>query len=685
MRPYFWIFLAFGLLYTGGGLVPGRTLLPLDIADDLGAWKADPATRIPVSNSLLSDPIVQFVPWDAEILRLLSRREMPFVNAFAGEGGPLWANPQTAMLSPLTWPRWIFGFKGWAISSLLKLLAAALGAFWLAREMGATRREAAFSGLVYAGSGFLVVWLLFPHSQVAAFLPSLAAAALRLTRRPWRRDAGLVLLFAALCTAGGHPETLFVGVLGIAAWLLLETRAGAEHPGRALLLPALWAALGFLLLAVQIVPFLYLLADNAAAATRGETVHPFRPWSIVSQVFPGALGSPLRGELDLTAVAAAGHFNGRAGGFVGALALLAILLAWRELHPTFRRGLLVGGAALILSWRPPLLAPLLSELPVFGMLAFEYLVVPFVLFAAAAAGPALAILAARPRRLWAFLLLALGFGALAAGALPALPAARPLLTGIAERGIADLRERGHLQHPPEIYRQRLVSYLDAAGTTALRRVALPGACLALAGLALLLPGLPPRRRELLVAGAAIAELAAFGWGYNPAVARTALPPEPPAIAAIRERDPEGRFALAAQLADFPANLATLYGRRDAASYDVLTRRRRGELLRAAGYDPALQSLRADPSAAEVAALGGLGVRFVLSRGEVPGAERLPGAPPPALGVHEIAAAVPSPPPRNAPPAGFAAGLAVSVLAAAGAAAALLWRRPGIRDEGVSGL
>lgn len=668
--PAILVCLAFALLYAGGGLLPGRTLLPLDLTDDLGAWRPDPALRVPVSNSLLSDPVVQFVPWDAEILRLLAAGEMPFVNVFAGEGGPLWANPQTAMLSPFTWPRFLFGLEGWALMALLKLLAAGLGACWLAGEMGAPPRQALVSGLVYAGCGYLVVWLLFPISHVAALLPALAAAALRLARRPSRRDAGLVLLFAALCTAGGHPETLFIGVLGIAAWLLLETRARPGRDRAGLLRPGLWAFLGFLLLAVQVLPFLVLLADSAAAATRSAAAHPFRPWAIAAQVLPGVLGSPLRGELDLSAVVRAENFNSRAGGYVGALVLLAILLAWRELAPPMRRGLRIGAAALLLSWRPPLLSPLLEKAPILGMLAFEYLALLFALFAAVAAGPALAILASRPRRGVAAGLLAAGIAGLLAGLAPRLPAARPALAGLAERGIAELRARGHLQHPPEIYRQRLASYLDAAGATTLRRVAAPGACLALAGLALLLPGLPPRRRQGLLAAAALAELIAFGWGYNPAVARSGLPPAPEVVATAGRLDPQGRFLLAAHLTEFPANLATVYGRRDVASYDVLTRRARGEQLRRAGYDEALHSLSLAPTAAEVAALGRLGVGFVLSRGAVPGADRLPGPPPPALGVHQISGAVPADPPRNRPPAGFAAGLAVSLLAAAGAAIGL---------------
>jgi hypothetical protein len=176
---------------------------------DAGAWKGDLVSRVRVSNSLLSDVVTQFMAWDAETLRLLRRGEMPWRNRWAGEGAPLFANPQTAILSPFTWPRLLFGDVGWALCAILRFVAAALSMRWLARAMGASPMAAMLSGFVYAASGYSVLWLLYPLANVVAVLPALAAAALQ--RRP-----GLVVLFAALATIGGHPETLFCGVIAIA-------------------------------------------------------------------------------------------------------------------------------------------------------------------------------------------------------------------------------------------------------------------------------------------------------------------------------------------------------------------------------------------------------------------------------------------------------------------------------------
>src|SRR5215218_6654704 len=144
MRRALLIFFGIALLYAGPGLLPGRTFAPLDIPLDFDAWKHDPTRRVRVSNTLLADVIVQSVPWDREIVRLAADGAWPWTNRWAGDGGPLFANPQTALFSPFTWPRLLFGLDGWAIMAILKLLAAMLCAYWLARELDVPRSQAIF-------------------------------------------------------------------------------------------------------------------------------------------------------------------------------------------------------------------------------------------------------------------------------------------------------------------------------------------------------------------------------------------------------------------------------------------------------------------------------------------------------------------------------------------------------------
>lgn len=657
-------FLFVALLYAGLGLLPGRTFAPLDIPLDADAWKDDPTLRVRVSNSLLTDAVAQFIPWDVEIRRLAARGELPWVSRFAGDGGPLFANPQTALFSPFVWPRLLLGLDGWAIMAILKLLAAALTAYWFARELGIERSQAMVSAFVYATAGYTIVWLLYPITGVFAVLPGLAAAALRLMKQPGIHNAFFVILFAALSTAGGHPETLFIGVVGIWIFLAWEAEKRKEFGLSAIIPSTVGALLGFLLLAVQIVPFLTILSNSYADELRPQMAHPFRIWGVASQLLPGVLGSPLRGELDLSAIPLAENFNLRAGGYIGAIVLIALILGWRQLPTTLKRGVVIGAVALILSWYPPGVWPLLRHLPVLRVLTLEYAASLFVLFGAMAAGPSLAIVtASRHRKIGAAIAIA-GFLMLAAGSAPLLPSGRDALTGVARNGIEQLRARGHLRQAAEVYEQRLAGYLAAAGATTARRLALPGVCWLLAGIALATP-LP--RRGLLVSIAAAGELLLFGVGYNPAVALTTVP-MPDSIRAVRALDPEGRSLIASHFEVFPANLGVLFEVRDVVSYDAMTTKARTAELLPGGYDPLLHTVNPILSPDQVQHLGSLGVRFVLSRVEVAGARHAGGPPPPAVGVYEIPNAATVDPPPNHRPVGLPAGGVITLLAIIGSAA-----------------
>jgi hypothetical protein len=206
----------------------------------------------------------------------------------------------------------------------------------------------------------------------------------------------------------------------------------------------------------------------------------------------------------------------------------------------------------------------------------------------------------------------------------------------ARSGITRLRARGVLHKPAAVYEERLNGYLAGASTTALRRVLIPGLCWAVAGFAL-----AGRRRRGLVIAAAAVELIAFGLGFNPAVARVTTIPPP--LAQLQQLDPTHEYFTASSLEVFPANLGTLYGVRDAVSYDALQSLTRFEALAAAGYDRVTQSLPLTPNPA----MASLGIRWIIM----------------PSGIVEVPNAQHPPPPRNDPPEGIGWGMVVTVLGA----------------------
>jgi hypothetical protein len=676
-RPGFRIFhavallAALALLYVGRAVFGDRVLLPIDLLADEGPWKAEPADRVVVSNPLLSDPVHQFHPWDVASRARLEEGRFPWTNPRAGQGEPLWANPQAALLSPFTWTRLALGIRGWALCVFLKLLVAGLGAFAFARELNASRAAAAVSGAIYLLSGFSILWGLHPHTNVFCVLPWLGLSAHRLLRRPAPGPAAATIAAAALATAGGHPETLAIGVTGLAAFLAFEARALAFEGGKpAFFRVAAAAAVGFLLLATQLLPFALLLQDSRFVQQRAAFPGGggLRVFAIAGQVLPGLLGSPLASEIDLSgAVRGSENFNLRSEGFVGLIALLALLFTARRIPDPMRRGLCIGAVALIVSWRVPPLGWLWSHTPGLRLFAPEYAILVFVLFASLAAGPALEAWSALPtrhgKRLAAIGLLCAGALLAAAGAAPLTPAGESALERAARGGVARLRESGHLKASEETYAARLQGYVERATTTAWRRGALPGVCWMLAGAALLLGG--RRRAPWLLAGAAVGELVAFGYGYLPSVPLSRVPPEPDAIAYLRAR-PAAGGTIAGAFDSYHPDLPGVAGVRDVRSHSLLESRASIDRLVACGYEPRFLVFPDVLSDEQAGCLARLGVQYYLSRRGQNEAPRVAGGVPPAVGVYELPSPAAPPAPDRGPPRGFAAGLGVTLLAAGAA-------------------
>lgn len=647
-RP--WLFatattFAIALFLTFPAFLPGRVLLPLDHPSDLGAWKRDPATRYEISNKIVSDPIYEYLAWDIEVRRLLRSGEMPWRNRWAGEGAHLYANPETALLFPFTWPRLLIGEHGWEIMALLKLWAGGLGLWWLARLLGGDWRLALFGAAVYAMSGYMTMWLLFPHTNVFAALPWLAGSALSFIRVPSRRWATAIIATAALATAGGHPETLFHGVIAIAIFTgILGARVSS--PARRFTI-ALLALTGFLLLSIQLVPFAIALSKSDIVQTRSANEsHHVRYFAAAAQLLPGFLGSPLKGEIDLSGIAQpeADNFNERNAGYAGLITLLTIALAWRRLSRPLKVGLIIGIATLVIAWRLPLLDDLVHALPLFGIAANERFPLVFVLFVAAALPSALAIVgsdAPRPKLGTAIAVLALASAA--AVAFLAVPAGQRILSRAATAGIEHMQGEGFLQKPTDYYEERLQHYLEGLRVVALRRIAAPLILLGIAGLALAMS----RRRAMMLGSAVVLEMLLFAWGYAPAVHIRDAATAPPAIEEVRRLDPSNDYLIAAAPHVYDANLGTIHGVRDIRSYDVLQEHSRIERLVMAGYD---RDSRAFPQAP--LPLAKEGVRFYLS----------------SDGVRELPNAVPISRPANSPPAGLLLGACISAVAAIAAVA-----------------
>jgi len=323
------------------------------------------------------DPVLQFQPWLEFNRRMIRSGRLPLWNGHAGCGVPHLANGQSAVFDPFHLLAYLGPMpEAYAWIAAGRLWMAGLGMFLLARAWGLGPYGRWFAGLVYPFSGFLIVWLLYPVTSVAIWLPWLLLATHRVIEAPSSKSAGWLALVVALVILGGHIQTsahvLLLGGLyaSMRCWWAWRAKLDVR---RVLVVWGVGIGLGLGLAAVQILPLGFYLAKSSVWADRQKE----RPawWAIarprlleaVCTGAPYVYGSQRRGHPNLARALGAHNLNESAGGFAGLasliwLAPLAVVARGRNPRTAFLAGVVAFGA--LGAFQLPPVDNLLRALPV---------------------------------------------------------------------------------------------------------------------------------------------------------------------------------------------------------------------------------------------------------------------------------------------------------------------------------
>ena len=333
-----------------------------------------PDPREPRSrNDELSDVVTQFVPWSRAVADAYRAGRMPFWFPANGCGAPLWANPQAQAATPTTL-FFLFLPDAWASAAgaAVKLLAAAAGAFLLARRRALSAEASLWAALAYGFALHAVNWMHFPHTWPVALLPWTLVALDRVARDERGQRGGFAATVAAvaLLLSGGYPETEFLAAVCGAAYFFAVLLAQPSTAGERLRRFGIAAAASVLALgltAAYTLPATAALLRSersaqvarASAASEPLRLHArdfLRPptyWDIARfWVVPEAQGNPRDGDKF-----GPYSFAGRTSGYTGVL-VLAFALAtfgWRRAP----RGVALARIGAVLTaayvlWYPPL-------------------------------------------------------------------------------------------------------------------------------------------------------------------------------------------------------------------------------------------------------------------------------------------------------------------------------------------
>ncbi len=385
------------LLFLSPALLTGRYFSPSDLLFNVMPWSDQvPAGWTQASNGAQFDSTYVFEPWLHYTAEALHAGRLPLWNADSYLGAPFFGNIQSAIFYPGNWLYYLWPSGDmYAVRAWLELLIAALGMYLLARESLRTSRIAAhLAAISFTYGAFLIIWLFWPLTSVAIWLPWLWWATDRLMARPTARwMAGLAGLVAVSIFAG-HPETTFHLALFVGAFALFRAwQAAPARPWPIARLLGLWTAgyaLGALIAAVQLLPFAEYMAQSMVLVWRNNPARP-HAWTqfpyLWTLVTPDLFGNPAHHN-DWNLPSTYIDNNIYSGLLSLILAPLALLTRDRARRATalfvLIMSLVIAGAV----YRVPGIYDLVTRLPVLGLAANRRLVLffPFALGLLAALG-----------------------------------------------------------------------------------------------------------------------------------------------------------------------------------------------------------------------------------------------------------------------------------------------------------
>jgi len=339
----------------------GSTLAPLDfLFFQIPPWSSVAPPGFISYTGLLSDAVLQFLPWREIVVDAYRHGELPLLNRYAGSGSPLWPNPTGQVLYPLTILGIPFSTFAWPVfASVSKTLIALWGMFLFLRAISLSDRAATFGAIAWAFCTYNSANTLFTHTNVSVFLPWMLLAIYRFS------VAGSAIAVAMLLH-GGHPESVlhvaFLAVPFAIREILLRDR---PERGRLLLRLTAGAFIGALLTAPVTIPFLELLPLSERAAHYENhsaimTAPAITPANLAAFIFPAAAWST-------RSTAPRDNFNEMATGYAGLTVLALALCAAATQFRQQRFWIVLAAIFLILGFRSGIHELLLRPIPVIGI------------------------------------------------------------------------------------------------------------------------------------------------------------------------------------------------------------------------------------------------------------------------------------------------------------------------------
>ncbi len=259
---------------------------------------ADFIAGVPVKNPLLADVPSLIYPVRIYAIELFKAGIIPLWNPLQFNGYPLMATFQAAALYPLNVVYLLFDpITAWSLQIMAQPFLAIIFTYMLLRHLKLSKFSSILGGIVFAFSGFNMIWLEYNVlSQVAAFMPLILLSSDKLLKKEKPFWGGVLSLALASQILAGYPQLVMYTALLSIFWFLfrLETFSLKSILVKGIRV-GFFAVLGVGLSAIQFLPGMELLSlsQRINEGVTGGFGVAFLPWEhLVSIFIPDYFGHP---------------------------------------------------------------------------------------------------------------------------------------------------------------------------------------------------------------------------------------------------------------------------------------------------------------------------------------------------------------------------------------------------------
>jgi hypothetical protein len=358
----------------GPSLIGLRTLLSVNSLTNYYPWIAVGGVQAAGHEACTGDTVDAVMPGIAHIRTELFAGHLASWQSLVAGGGPLAALPNLGLLDPLSLP-YLF-LPLWlapAFVVLLSFVVAVGGTFLFLRRLELSRPASMLAGLVFATSGFMVMWTNWPQVRVAALIPALFWAVERLLQRTRAFDAVLIAVVVASMVFGGFPVVTGYAIYLATGYLLVriflvhrfELRAWLRTVG----LAVSGLVVGVLLTMVQLLPFLHFYNQDDLSYRANQALSGLPFSGLLTLIAPNSYGLCVGSQPQFTGVDPV-ELVAYVGAAAVILAIAGAAFGLGRRSPTDRgpRGYFVAAIVVIvaLGWGSTSFREVTAHLPIFA-------------------------------------------------------------------------------------------------------------------------------------------------------------------------------------------------------------------------------------------------------------------------------------------------------------------------------